>query len=450
MHSKPKILIVGDTNEQGTIRSDYLATFGYSTGSASTGAEALQQIRAEALDLVIIEEPLPDTSCHELCEQIRRLSGRNLPAIVLITKSKHLPTQKNGERLEADDILVKPIHTSQLITRIGALLKTREVVRELHEQAAQLKDRNAALETHLKQNVRIADMPRILNDLGDHFKKEGAMVFNVAYLLKSALEVASGGGSEINQENYPGRGDRNLISQSLQVLKQSAENIQHAAKSMRDFGQALVIPPQFKKCQLAKLVGSLLTRIDIIAQEKGILLKAKELDGLPAIEADEGQLAEALYYLTLKVFSDLSPGSTLILRGEVLAEEKVIRVFVDGSSGMPSSDSLGYMVDGPGWSRRSDVAGLGSIISRQLVESHGGSVKSTIKQPDAMVQGGSSPFKVMGSPYSSVCICLPIDPTKFSPVCAHCPKEAKQQCFSTREGTGDTYVSPLSLTPSVN
>jgi DNA-binding response OmpR family regulator len=117
MHSKPKILIVGDTNEQGTIRSDYLATFGYSTGSASTGAEALQQIRAEALDLVIIEEPLPDTSCHELCEQIRRLSGRNLPAIVLITKSKHLPTQKNGERLEADDILLKPIHT-EVVPRI--------------------------------------------------------------------------------------------------------------------------------------------------------------------------------------------------------------------------------------------------------------------------------------------------------------------------------------------
>ena len=107
MHSKHKILLVGNPEEHVPIRSDYLATFGYSVGMASTGADALQQIEAEPLDLVIINEPLPDTSGHELCHRIRQLPSTDSPTIVLIVEFNKISGQMKKMKLVADEILAK-------------------------------------------------------------------------------------------------------------------------------------------------------------------------------------------------------------------------------------------------------------------------------------------------------------------------------------------------------
>jgi CheY-like chemotaxis protein len=446
MHSKHKILLVGNPEEHVPIRSDYLATFGYSVGMASTGADALQQIEAEPLDLVIINEPLPDTSGHELCHRIRQLPSTDSPTIVLIVEFNKISGQMKKMKLVADEILAKPIHQALLLTRIEALLRTRVRVRKLHEDAAQLKKRNRALETQLEKKIPLQDVPRILKDLGDHFKKESAHVFSIAFLLKSEFEDATGNTFESNKVHGQSGMDQNLVKLSFKQLQQSVREIQDVAKAMKDFAQTLVIPSQFESCQVAEFVEGLLARLRHTAEEKQIRLKAEGLYDLPAIQADEKQLLEALYYISMQVISHLSPGSSLRFRGERLPGDKVIRLSVEGSGGGAPSDSLGYMVEGPGFTGIADVAGLGGMISKQLIESHGGSIKSTTKEPDTKVQGVNSSFEIMGSPYSTVCICLPINPRKFSPVCVHCSKETREECFSTRGEIKEEYVSPLSLT----
>ncbi|UCE64132.1 MAG: response regulator [Nitrospirota bacterium] len=447
MSLKHKILVVGDNIP---IRSDYLSTQGYIVITASDGAEALQQIEAEHLDLILIDDALPDTSGNKLCRHIRKLSDTNLPAIMLIAESSSRSTPMKEMEIGVDDILCKPVQRSQILLRIRSLLKIRASVRGIQEQAAQLKKRNVALENQLNQKFLLADAPKIMKDLGGYLKKQGAHIFNLAFVLKSDLENSQGTESEVHEGLSQDRAEGNLAKESLRMLKQSALEIQDTAKAMTDFAKAFIMPTQFKSCQLAEMTSSLLTRLHPNADDKRIQLRAKGLYGLPVIQADEERLAEALYYLVRKAISQMSAGGSLTLRGEVLPEGKVVRLILEGSGGDPSIDLFEDFAHASFINQPSDVAGLWSMIPTHCVERHGGSIKVTTKQRDTIARAGRSQFEVARPSYSTVSICLPTIPTKFSPVCDHCPKEVRGNCFTNDNGKGGEFPShlPLVLPPA--
>jgi two-component system KDP operon response regulator KdpE len=114
------ILVVDDEPQIRRVLSTMLTSQGYPVIEARSGEEALEEIRGERIDLVLLDVNMPGMSGLETCAQIRRTG--DVPIIML--------TVRNSERDKvqaldagADDYVVKPFGSEELMARIRAALR---------------------------------------------------------------------------------------------------------------------------------------------------------------------------------------------------------------------------------------------------------------------------------------------------------------------------------------
>ncbi|HTW23407.1 MAG TPA: response regulator transcription factor, partial [Candidatus Baltobacteraceae bacterium] len=115
-----KILVVDDEPQIRRVLRTTLTSQGYSVAEARTGDEALEEIRHERPDLILLDVNMPGRSGLETCSEIRSTS--DIPIIML--------TVRNSERDKvqaldagADDYVVKPFGVEELMARIRAALR---------------------------------------------------------------------------------------------------------------------------------------------------------------------------------------------------------------------------------------------------------------------------------------------------------------------------------------
>ncbi len=114
------ILVVDD--EPGMLRlvSLYLRQAGYAVATASTGADAVHEVRLGGIELVVLDIGLPDIDGFSVCQYIRRAG--NVPVIMLTARSD--PRDRiSGLELGADDYVSKPFNPEELVARIRAVLR---------------------------------------------------------------------------------------------------------------------------------------------------------------------------------------------------------------------------------------------------------------------------------------------------------------------------------------
>ncbi len=114
------ILVVDDEPQIRRVMRTTLAAQGYTVTEARSGEEALEKIRSERADLIILDMNMPGIGGLETCREIRNTS--DTPIIML--------TVRNTERDKvqaldagADDYVVKPFGVQELLARIRAALR---------------------------------------------------------------------------------------------------------------------------------------------------------------------------------------------------------------------------------------------------------------------------------------------------------------------------------------
>jgi two-component system, OmpR family, KDP operon response regulator KdpE len=114
------VLIVDDEPQIRRVLSTMLASQGYGVIEARSGDEALDKIRHDRIDLILLDVNMPGRSGVETCAEIRR--ANDVPIIML--------TVRNSERDKvqaldagADDYVVKPFGAEELMARVRAALR---------------------------------------------------------------------------------------------------------------------------------------------------------------------------------------------------------------------------------------------------------------------------------------------------------------------------------------
>ena len=103
---------------------DLLAAEGYRALSAADGARGLERARAEKPDLILLDIMMPKLDGFALCAELRRL-GSAVPVLMLTAKGQ-IEDRVHGLDAGADDYLVKPFSTEELLARVRALLRRME------------------------------------------------------------------------------------------------------------------------------------------------------------------------------------------------------------------------------------------------------------------------------------------------------------------------------------
>ena len=115
-----KILVVDDDKNICELLRLYLEKEGYSVILAHDGEEALAKFNALTPDMVLLDIMLPNLDGWQVCREIRKKS--NVPIIMLTAKGETFD-KVLGLELGADDYVVKPFDTKEVIARIKAVLR---------------------------------------------------------------------------------------------------------------------------------------------------------------------------------------------------------------------------------------------------------------------------------------------------------------------------------------
>lgn len=119
----PRILVVEDEDALALLLKYNLEAEGYAVEHVARGDEAELRIIEGGLDLVVLDWMLPGVSGLEICRRLRaRKATRTLPVIMLTARGDE-PERVRGLAIGADDYVVKPFSTPELMARVRALLR---------------------------------------------------------------------------------------------------------------------------------------------------------------------------------------------------------------------------------------------------------------------------------------------------------------------------------------
>lgn len=148
-----KILVVDDTPLNVKLLADVLTARGYSLSTAASGSEALDKIREDPPDLVLLDVMMPQMTGFEVCRTLRAAPETALLPVVMVTALDAKEDRILGLEAGADDFLSKPINQSELLARVRSLLRIRALHRQVAEQQAQLESWNRTLEERVAQGL---------------------------------------------------------------------------------------------------------------------------------------------------------------------------------------------------------------------------------------------------------------------------------------------------------
>ena len=124
MVTKQKILIVDDDNNIAELISLYLTKECFETRIVNDGEQALKEFSVFQPDLILLDLMLPGIDGYQVCREIRHTS--DVPIIMLSAKGETFD-KVLGLELGADDYIIKPFDTKELVARVRAVLRRFKV-----------------------------------------------------------------------------------------------------------------------------------------------------------------------------------------------------------------------------------------------------------------------------------------------------------------------------------
>ncbi|MFB7247497.1 DNA-binding response regulator [Streptomyces populi] len=115
-----RLLLVEDDNHVAAALSAVLARHGFEVTHARSGEEALRALvpESDGFGVVLLDLGLPDQDGYEVCGKIRK---RTATPVIMVTARADVRSRIHGLNLGADDYVVKPYDTGELLARIHAV-----------------------------------------------------------------------------------------------------------------------------------------------------------------------------------------------------------------------------------------------------------------------------------------------------------------------------------------
>ena len=136
MATKTKILIVDDDNNIAELISLYLTKECYDTMIVNDGEEALAAFESYAPNMILLDLMLPGIDGYQVCREIRTKS--NVPIIMLSAKGE-IFDKVLGLELGADDYIMKPFDSKELVARVKAVLRRYQPIKSISTPAPSAK-----------------------------------------------------------------------------------------------------------------------------------------------------------------------------------------------------------------------------------------------------------------------------------------------------------------------
>lgn len=355
------VLVVDDNEQNRALAQAALEDEGYHVVLATGGREGVRRFSEARPDCVLLDVRMPDLDGFGVCEAIRALPGGAETPIIFLTALRDLETFDRAQRVGGADFLTKPVRPAELLARVQAALRLRQLGSERSELYEVIRKQRDDLMRVQLQKERLTAF--LVHDLKNPVN---ALDLHAQLLLRdrSLSEDARASALSIRSEAKRLMG---LILNLLDVSK--AQEGQLVAKR--------------EPLELAALVAEVVEELAVTAAAKSVTLEA---EGTASCAGDRDLLHRLLANLVENAIRHAPSRSAVrvsLSRGASTAELRVL----DRGAGVPPElherifDRF-VQLDAGGPSSRGG-RGLGLTFCRHVAEAHGGRIWVEDAEPGA-------------------------------------------------------------------
>jgi DNA-binding response OmpR family regulator len=121
-----KLLVVDDEPRTAELTAELLRRAGYTVDVAGSGTEALERVRLDSPDLMLLDYEMPDMEAPEVLDSLRSGAERAPFPVIILTGARHAPgDQVLGIERGAIDYIVKGTDRQVLLARVRGALRER-------------------------------------------------------------------------------------------------------------------------------------------------------------------------------------------------------------------------------------------------------------------------------------------------------------------------------------
>jgi class 3 adenylate cyclase/CheY-like chemotaxis protein len=146
------VLVVDDQPVNVRLLEAILGPRGYDVLTASSGEQALELVKTQDVDLVLLDIVMPGMDGYTVCRKIRDEADTAYLPVVMVTASGD---EQKVKALEAgaDDFLTKPVNQNELLARVASLARIKQYQDTIKRQAGELGAWNRELESRVAAQV---------------------------------------------------------------------------------------------------------------------------------------------------------------------------------------------------------------------------------------------------------------------------------------------------------
>ncbi len=352
------ILVVDDSKMNRDVLSHRLKRQGYAVAVAENGTEAMEQMRAQAFDLMLLDIMMPGIDGYNVLQQIKADEALLHIPVIMISALDELDSVVRCIEMGAEDYLPKMADPTLFKVRISACLDKKRA-----------RDRERALFLQLEQNYkRLQHLEKLRDDLTHMIVHDLRTPLTSLLTGMQTLEMA-GGLDEMQTE---------MVGISIS----GGETLLGMINSLLDVEkmESGTMPLDYTTVDAAALVAFATGQILSLCSQKNLTLTTHLATGLPAFQGDEGKLRRVLVNLLGNAIK-FTPTDGVITVSVERDEQTPCLVFSvrDTGEGIPAEaferifEKFGQVESRKGG--RTMSTGLGLTFCKLAVEAHGGSIR---------------------------------------------------------------------------
>jgi two-component system sensor histidine kinase/response regulator len=128
---KSRILVVDDVAKNLQVVGTMLRNAGYAVMPATSGADALESVRAQAPDLILLDLMMPEVDGLEVCRRLKAEPATRQIPVIFLTASNEMEHLVQGFEVGAVDYVTKPFNPPELLARVRTHLELKHARQQL-------------------------------------------------------------------------------------------------------------------------------------------------------------------------------------------------------------------------------------------------------------------------------------------------------------------------------
>ena len=358
-----RILIVDDSPANIILLRRILEQAGYTSVQDLTDSrEVLARVRAFQPDLILLDLHMPHRDGIEVLVELRRELPADVYLPVLVISADTMQFARNSVlQFGAQDFLAKPFDRTEVLLRVGTLLRTRFLHQALQQQ-------NQRLEERVRERTR--ELEAALEAASAASRAKSQFLANMGHELRTPLTALHGSLRLLDRM----LGDK-IPDPARRMLEMAGANGERLVRIIEDILhlqsiQSGAVEPKLALVSLRAVVNGAAAGVQAPREDGAVALRLEVPDHLPPVETDGERLQEVLRRLLENAFRFTERGSVTV-RAAVAEGPYPVRVEVtDTGTGIPE-DRLEAVFEPFEQADNSDArkyggVGLGLTIARAL------------------------------------------------------------------------------------